>query len=172
PVSASGSTAATATFSTSSLSVGTHTITAVFAPASGRPELVGSTSNAVTLPVNQTPPPVVAVAFAVGAGVGREPLVIVYGSDGSQHLSFLAYDASFTAGVRVAVGDVNGDGTLDIITAPGPGTQPLIKVFDGASQSQSTSFLAYDAANQAGVYLAAGDFENRGAADILVGPGS
>ena len=48
-----------------------------------------------------------------------------------QLFNFYAYAPNFTGGVRVAVGDVNGDGTPDIITAPGAGGGPHIKVFDG-----------------------------------------
>src|SRR5262249_47910567 len=88
--------------------------------------------------------------------------------------NFFPYGTGFTGGVRVAVGDVNGDGRADLITAPGPGTAPFIKVFDGASQNVQSplSFLAYSGDNQGGVYVAAGNFDNPTVADILVGPGS
>ena len=43
------------------------------------------------------------------------------GPTGALQFSFFAYDPSFTGGVRVALGDVNGDGVNDIITAAGPG---------------------------------------------------
>ena len=40
--------------------------------------------------------------------------------------SFFAYTPTFTGGVRVAAGDVNGDGAADIITGSGPGAAQLI----------------------------------------------
>jgi hypothetical protein len=48
---------------------------------------------------------------------GGQPQVNVYdATTGALRFSFLAYPASFTGGVRVAVGDVNSDGvTMSIL---------------------------------------------------------
>ena len=60
--------------------------------------------------------------LATGTGIGGGPHVKVFDADsGALRFEFSAYDPSFRGGVRVAVGDVTGDGTPDIITAPGPG---------------------------------------------------
>ena len=40
---------------------------------------------------------------------------------------------AFTGGVHLAVGDVTGYGVPDLVTAPGPGGGPHVKVFDGAA---------------------------------------
>src|SRR5260221_5243747 len=82
--------------------------------------------------------------FAVGADLGGQPEVHVYNADGSLRDSFLAYDATFTGGVRVAMADVNGDGVLDIITAAGPGGGPHVKVFDGVTGLDGLRFFAYE----------------------------
>jgi hypothetical protein len=42
----------------------------------------------------------------------------------------LAYPAKFHGGVRLAVGDWNGNGTPDIITTPGQTGGPHVKAFD------------------------------------------
>jgi hypothetical protein len=73
--------------------------------------------------------------FAAAAGSGSR--VNVYDTaTGALKFSFLAFDPSFTGGVRVAVGDINGDGVSDIIVASGPGQAPLVKVIDGTKLSQ------------------------------------
>jgi hypothetical protein len=85
--------------------------------------------------------------------------------------SFLAYGPTFTGGVRVAAGDVNGDGKADIITGAGPGGGPHVEAFSGANLQLLQSFLAYDAGFRGGVYVAAGDVNGDGKADIITGPG-
>ena len=75
----------------------------------------------------------------------------------------------FTGGVRVAVGDVTGDGVPDVITGAGPGGGPHIKVINGATQEEVYSFFAFDAGFTGGVYVAAADVNGDNQADIIVG---
>src|SRR5262249_41954585 len=84
----------------------------------------------VVLDVPRPPPPPPPSThtdlLAVGADAGGGPQVKVYNADGSVRFSFFAYDASFTGGVRVATGDVTGDGVDDIITGAGPSGGPHV----------------------------------------------
>ncbi len=93
-----------------------------------------------------------------------------------ERFSFFAYDRSFTGGVRVATGDVNGDGTLDIITAAGPGGGPHVRVFDGTTGEQLPSpigsFFAYSPGFTGGVFVAAADFNHDGFDDLVTGAGT
>jgi hypothetical protein len=87
-----------------------------------------------------------------GAGPGGMPHVKVFNLLGQVIGQFLAYGPGFTGGVRVAAGDVNGDGVDEIITAPGPGGGPHVRVFklDGTVVGE---FMAYSPAFSAGVYV-------------------
>src|SRR5437764_1205351 len=110
--------------------------------------------------------------IVVGAGPGGGPHVKVFsGKDGSVLQSFMAYAPTFTGGVSVAAGDVNGDGKADVITGAGPGGGPHVKVFDGATGNQIDSFMAYDPAFTGGVDVAAGPVEGGTRADVITGAG-
>src|SRR4051812_22842748 len=74
------------------------------------------------------------VINAVATGPGTPALVSIFqASNGVPIFTFSPYGTGFQGGVRVAVGDVNGDGESDVVTAPGPGGGPNVKVFDGAA---------------------------------------
>ncbi|MEZ6132962.1 MAG: Ig-like domain-containing protein [Planctomycetaceae bacterium] len=111
--------------------------------------------------------------IVVGAGAGSGPRVRIFsGQDGSLLREFLAYEPTFRGGVRLAVGDVSGDGVPDIVTGSGPGSGPRVKVFDGSSGSELTSFFAFDSAFVGGVFVATADLNRDATSDIVVGSGA
>jgi hypothetical protein len=115
-------------------------------------------------------PTVAGAQVVVAPGPGMPPFVRVMHADGTD-TTFLAYDGRFGGGVRLALGDVNGDGILDIITGAGPGGGPHVKVFSGVDFSELASFFAYSPMFVGGVYVAAGDVNGDGRADIITGAG-
>lgn len=107
-----------------------------------------------------------------GTGVGGGHVKVFDGVTGIESQSFFAFGAAFSGGVTVAAGDVNGDGKDDIITGAGPGGGPHVKVFSGADGSELSSFFAFDAGFQGGVFVAAGDVDNDGRDDVVTGSGA
>ncbi len=98
------------------------------------------------------------------------PHIRVFDTAGIMKGEFFAYDAKMTGGVSVAVGDLDGDGRAEIITAPASAAQPEVRVFDGDGK-MLTSFLAYDPAFRGGVSVAVGDLDADGRAEIITAPG-
>ncbi|PYR76291.1 MAG: hypothetical protein DMF86_12800 [Acidobacteria bacterium] len=107
----------------------------------------------------------------VSRGSGPPFVRVFDGYSGAILRDFLAYTPSFTGGVRVAAGDINGDGFADIITGAGPGGGPHVEVFSGFDGSVLRSFFAYTPGFTGGVYVAAGDVDGDGYADIITGAG-
>ncbi len=123
---------------------------------------------------------------AVGAGAGGGPMVtvtldILPGlTTVPTYFSFFAYDVGFTGGVRVALNELDGNtDTREIITGPGPGGGPNVKVFQFNMRTlifnptPVASFFAFNDPNfSGGVYVAGGDVTGDGIGDLLVGAGA
>jgi ELWxxDGT repeat protein len=110
--------------------------------------------------------------LVTGSGYGSAPVVNIFDSVTGQLIkSFNAYDPRFRGGVHVAVGDVNGDGIPDVITAPGYTGGPDIRIFDGATGRQIDEFLAYAPGFLGGVNVAVADINGDGLGDIITTPG-
>ena len=79
---------------------------------------------------------------------------------------FFAFDENFRGGVNVAVGDTDGDGIDEVITGPGTGGQPEVRVYrnDGTLLS---SFYAFDVSGNTGVEVSATDINGDGRDEII-----
>src|SRR5919204_3692332 len=132
-----------------------------------------------------------AAAFAGFASAAPAPPAIVTGQDagwpdvrgwdrfgtqanqwapwGEWPLAFSPYP-TYQNGVRVAVGDVNGDGRAEIVTAPGKSAFTELRVFDGRTFRQEGSLPPFkDASWWAGAFIATGDTNGDGRAEVIEG---
>src|SRR5262249_27100404 len=110
--------------------------------------------------------------LAVGSGPGYPAVVRVFDyTSGVERFRFFPYGPAFTGGVNVATRDVTGDGVPDIITGVRSDAGPHVKVFDGATGAEIASFFAYAPGFHGGVWVAAGDVDGDGRADIITGAG-
>ncbi len=105
--------------------------------------------------------------IVVGSGRGGSPTVRVFDRLGAQQSQFLAYASSFTGGVEVATGDVDGDGTPEIVTGAGPGGGPHVRIFD-KNGTVKAQFFAFDTTYRGGVRLTAADLDGDRKAEIIV----
>lgn len=93
--------------------------------------------------------------IVTGTMGGGAPHVRTFKLDGTPvGPGFYAYDQHFTGGVWVAVGDVDRRGGNEIVTAPGVGGMPHVRVFTSPTGTfDSVGFYAYEGL-ATGVYVA------------------
>ena len=104
--------------------------------------------------------------LAVGSGRGRSAEVLLYSRQGKLTKRFYPYGSAYRGGVSVALGDVNADGTTEVITAS-QSTRTTVRTFtlSGKQQSQFTVTGLFAGYNLA---IGASDNDQDGHDEILV----
>jgi len=102
------------------------------------------------------------------SGVGSKSLVRIFDArTNALKKEFSPYDIKFRGGVSIAAGDINGDGTPEIITAPGSGGTSHIRIFNALGKALTPGFLAFQSSQRSGIRVAAADLDGDGRYEIL-----
>ena len=104
------------------------------------------------------------------SGGGGTIQVFRYGTDGNLHAvtgAMKPFDY-YNGTLRSAVGDFNGDGVQDLAVATGAGPQAAVLIYNGANWQHLVSTRIVLGGFTGGVYLAAGDIDRDGNAELAV----
>ncbi|MEY2469865.1 MAG: fibronectin-binding autotransporter adhesin [Actinomycetota bacterium] len=130
----------------------------------------GSNANGVTVAVGNLdadPAPEIVAGQETGGS-----LVRVFHATGDTPIAeFSAYEGGFVGGVRLAVGDVNGDGTNEVIVAPGPGRAPTVKAFSLAGALVASKDV-YASEFLGGAFVAAANLDADATWEVVTGAGA
>lgn len=110
-------------------------------------------------------------SFLVAPALGSGSQLRLFNANGALIGQFFAYEKSFRGGISFVAEDLDSDGIREIITAPGSGREPEIKIFNSKGKLLY-KFLAYSKNFQGGVNVAAGDLNGDGNKEIITSPRS
>ncbi len=108
-----------------------------------------------------------------GAGFSGGPQVRIFHFDGQVVGQFFAYNENFRGGVNVATADIDQGASghqVKIVTAPGKGGGPHIRIFNNRAQVLG-QFFAYHDKFKGGVNIGSGDIDSDGIDEIITGAG-
>jgi len=194
PIATSTVTGVTGEFAFTGLAPGTYTVSevlqvgwvqtaggAAFTLISGQ-EAVAYAGEAGTLLPGQTEVITAGLAFGnrnvaggvIVIGMDKSPntpqfVRVIDEQSGAVLVQFVPYGPTFQGGVRVATGDLTGDGIEDIVTAPGWGIVADVRVYT-LGGTLITSFQPYGPTFDGGVQVAVADVDGDGLNDIITVP--
>lgn len=158
---------------------GTDSFTYIASNNQSTPSNVATVTLTVGNPVTVADPARRVILGAETGGVLR----VLTGETGATVYTITPY-SNFTGAIRVATGDVNGDGVPDIITAPGPlAVGPVgnvvvnpnlgVRIFNGATGlafpgTWGTGVKPFGTSYSGGIQVAVGDVNKDGKADVVV----
>jgi hypothetical protein len=115
---------------------------------------------------------------AIPGAPGKPAEVRLYDGNGDRFVGTVIPFRGFEGSVNVAMGDVDGDGVLDLIVGAGKDRAPEVVAYAGASiagkgafGTELARFQPFDAGARGGVSVAVGQIDGRPSDNIIVGSG-
>ena len=103
--------------------------------------------------------------------VANEQRVFIYETDGSLQASFAPYGEHYDKGINISIGDLENDGSVEIITGTENGGGPHVRVFNKDGVLINPGFFAYASNFRGGVSVTIGDLNGDGIKEIITGAG-
>jgi FtsP/CotA-like multicopper oxidase with cupredoxin domain len=123
-------------------------------------------------------PAVSVYSVAIPGARGKPAEVRLYDGNGDRFLGTVLPFPGYEGNVNVAMGDVDGDGILDLIVGAGKDHAPEVVVYSGASirgkgtfGTELARFQPFNSRGRAGVSVAAAQIDGTTADNIIVGSG-
>ena len=111
--------------------------------------------------------------MVAGSGPGRITQVkVINGKTQAVMFTIQPFEDRFQGGVFVSTGDLDGDGTPELVISPDEGGGPRVRIFDGVGFTQVNDFFGIDDVGfRGGARSGVGDINGDGVGDLVVSAG-
>lgn len=108
--------------------------------------------------------------LVTSAGPTGGPEVKIWNGAGLLLGDFFAFENGQSQGLHIAVGDLNGDGKAEIVTALEADALAYVRIFSGVNGTKIGEFMSIGGGFNGGLNLAVGDVNGDGRNEIILAP--